>query len=273
MSQLAVCMVSAQGARSPRNLSLCALALHLSALGIVIHLSRAVLGPQYRAAALVVLTELGKLIVAGALALNEARGRTVTRRTRRCRPTRTRAMRAHLGARGGRRSARSRRRCSRRAGSGCCCPRSCSSSRTISHTSGSAICRCPRFVLSRLKVRLPLASRRLTAQIPTTAVFSVLLLSRRLERRQWASSEVLAPGVAAVQLTSAAARPAASAPAVFKAVAARMIHRLPQLVTKDPIVGIAAVVIQAISSAFASVFFENQLKQSTGTTSASGSSV
>ena len=99
-----------------------------------------------------------------------------------------------------------------------------------------------------------------------------MLLSRRLERRQWASLGVLAMGVAVVQLASAPARPTVD-PAVPKAIASRMIHRLPQLVTKDPIVGIAAVVIQAISSGFASVFFERQLKQRTATTSIGGNSV
>ena len=58
---------------TPRNTSLAALSVYLSVLGITIHLSREATGVQYRATALVVLTELGKLIVAGALAFNEAR--------------------------------------------------------------------------------------------------------------------------------------------------------------------------------------------------------
>ena len=73
-----------------------------------------------------------------------------------------------------------------------------------------------------------------------TALFSVLVLDKRLTNVQWLALAVLACGVLAVQGTAQGSHPAAAA--------------------DDPALGVAALVLAAVCTSFASVYFEKMLK-------------
>lgn len=110
------------------------------------------------------------------------------------------------------------------------------------------------------------------AQIPATAMCSVILLNRALSRQQWASLFVLTFGVGLVQLFSvtsasavqAAAAAAASATASAQAESTSSLDALAVHHDRGPnqALGLAAVVAACLSSGFASVYFERILKVS-----------
>lgn len=81
-------------------------------------------------------------------------------------------------------------------------------------------------------------------KILTTAVMSVLMLSKTISRLQWGSLVLLMAGVALVQIAPDAANKATSG---------------------NPMLGIFVVVLSCLSSAFAGVYFEKLLKNSTST--------
>jgi UDP-sugar transporter A1/2/3 len=82
-------------------------------------------------------------------------------------------------------------------------------------------------------------------KILTTAIFSVILLGRRLDVRQWLALGLLAVGVMLVQLQ----------PEKTTTIAA-------QVHSGTPLVGFLAVVIACVLSGFAGCYFERVLKQS-----------
>jgi len=99
-------------------------------------------------------------------------------------------------------------------------------------------------------------------KILTTAVFSVILLNKKLTARQWISLVLLTFGVALVQLPSHETiqqvivpdkLPPENVPSVIKAGG---------IFVQDHFVGLVAVLISCFSSGFAGVFYEKQLKAS-----------
>lgn len=100
---------------------------------------------------------------------------------------------------------------------------------------------------------------QITYQLKTllTALFSVCMLGRVLSRWQWLSQVALMAGIVLVQLNEAPAtstRPSATADAAPRRV----------------LLGLGAVVLAAISSAFASVYFEGLLKGKGGKSNGGG---
>ncbi len=97
-------------------------------------------------------------------------------------------------------------------------------------------------------------------KILTTAVFSVILLNKKLTARQWISLVLLTFGVALVQLPSHDKmrevidpdKLPENPPSIIKA----------GLFVQDHFVGLVAVLISCFSSGFAGVFYEKQLKAS-----------
>ena len=85
-------------------------------------------------------------------------------------------------------------------------------------------------------------------KILTTALFSVLLLKRRLNKKKWVALSLLAMGVGIVQLQSTAATGAGA-----KKHAAGEMHRIK---------GLAAVALACMTSGLAGVYFEMVLKGS-----------
>jgi hypothetical protein len=101
------------------------------------------------------------------------------------------------------------------------------------------------------------------AQILTTAFCSVLLLKRKLGKVQWLSLTLLAMGVAVIQLQAkpASSIPVTSQPLLTKPSISRdedtLDFELPEM---NQFLGICAVVLMALSSGFASTYFELVLK-------------
>ena len=79
-------------------------------------------------------------------------------------------------------------------------------------------------------------------KILTTALFSVLLLSKKLSGVQWGSLVALFVGVAMVQVSSKAVEKSSQ--------------------EQNQLLGLAAVVLSCLSSGFAGVYFEKMLKES-----------
>ena len=128
---------------------------------------------------------------------------------------------------------------------------------------------------------------QISYQIKTllTALLSVRMLGRSLSRWQWASQLLLMAGIVLVQLSeessraaAAAATAAAATSTAAAAAAAAEAHRLladaeapvpppppppPMAPPRNVALGMAAVLIAAFSSSFASVFFERILKEAT----------
>ena len=83
-------------------------------------------------------------------------------------------------------------------------------------------------------------------KILTTALFSVLMLGKKLSSLQWSSLVILFVGVALVQLQSAPPSGSSSTGA-----------------SQNRLLGLSAVVVSCLSSGFAGVYFEKMLKGST----------
>ncbi|XP_022667883.1 UDP-N-acetylglucosamine transporter-like isoform X2 [Varroa destructor] len=102
--------------------------------------------------------------------------------------------------------------------------------------------------------RLDAATYQVTYQLKilTTALFSVLLLKRRLSLQQWISLIMLMFGVALVQL-----------PADYKIGEGSSNEVDSSGMTLSRLVGLAAVLLASLSSGFAGAFYERLLKRST----------
>lgn len=98
--------------------------------------------------------------------------------------------------------------------------------------------------------RLDAATYQVTYQLKilTTALFSVLMLKRRLSIQQWVSLVLLMLGVALVQL-----------PSDYKLNADGQVN----FISLNRLVGLAAVLCASLSSGFAGVFYERLVKQAT----------
>jgi UDP-sugar transporter A1/2/3 len=88
------------------------------------------------------------------------------------------------------------------------------------------------------------------SKILWTALFSVLILGKRLSVNQWLSLAVLALGVIAVQGMESKPKPHAGQ-------ARRHRHAGPE---QNPLLGVGALVLAALCTSFASVYFERMLK-------------
>ena len=97
-------------------------------------------------------------------------------------------------------------------------------------------------------------------KILTTAVFSVILLNKKLTARQWISLVLLTFGVALVQLPSHDKMREVIDPDKLPENPPNIIKA--GLFVQDHFVGLVAVLISCFSSGFAGVFYEKQLKAS-----------
>jgi UDP-sugar transporter A1/2/3 len=121
---------------------------------------------------------------------------------------------------------------------------------------------------------------QITYQIKTllTALFSVCMLGRSLTRVQWLSQLVLMAGIVLVQLADMQPRAAPQQPATATAASAHGSSLVaPSPSPPDPSgarnlpLGLAAVLVAAVSSAFASVYFERVLKGTSAASKLAGS--
>ncbi|KAK9763466.1 hypothetical protein K7432_009817 [Basidiobolus ranarum] len=89
-------------------------------------------------------------------------------------------------------------------------------------------------------------------KILTTALFSVILLGKRLSRQKWFSLILLMVGVILVQL-----------PAATKSVSATIDEEEATILSmQTPLIGLIAVIAACLSSGFAGCYFEKMLKRS-----------
>ena len=109
---------------------------------------------------------------------------------------------------------------------------------------------------------------QITYQVKTllTALFSVALLGKTLTRMQWLSQLLLMAGIVLVQLSDAQPKAAAAARAAAggNGTLAGSIPPSPSpasATSRNVPLGLAAVLVAAVSSAFASVYFERLLKE------------
>ena len=94
---------------------------------------------------------------------------------------------------------------------------------------------------------MPLIQVSYQLKILTTAIFSVLMLSKHLSRLQWLSLFCLFAGVAIVQLQPQPGKTA-------------MTNETSISVQQSPMIGLAAIVTASVMSGFAGVYFERLLK-------------
>ncbi|KAK6172023.1 hypothetical protein SNE40_018425 [Patella caerulea] len=94
-------------------------------------------------------------------------------------------------------------------------------------------------------------------KILTTALFSVVFLSRRLTRRKWISLIILTLGISLVQLTKSKSCIADNDPACNNGDVSIGEHS-----DRSAFIGLLAVLIMCLSSGFAGVYFEKILKSS-----------
>ena len=113
---------------------------------------------------------------------------------------------------------------------------------------------------------------QITYQVKTllTALFSVVLLGKSLTRVQWLSQLLLMAGIVLVQLSDAHAKsPSSAGGAASTASPAPATASTPAATAgleqgRNLPLGLAAVIVAAVSSAFASVWFERLLKSDAG---------
>ncbi|CAD5226156.1 unnamed protein product [Bursaphelenchus xylophilus] len=97
-------------------------------------------------------------------------------------------------------------------------------------------------------------------KILTTALFTVLMLKRKLSLVQWGALATLAIGVAVVQTSAGkGASPAAVLNGTLITTTAKPINKAAE---QQPLIGFTAVVAAAIMSGFAGIYFEKILKGS-----------
>ena len=105
---------------------------------------------------------------------------------------------------------------------------------------------------------------QVTYQIKTllTALFSVALLGKTLTRVQWLSQCLLMAGIVLVQMGDSQAKPkVAAATAASADSAATPSPPTAAAASRNVLLGLVAVLVAAVSSAFASVYFERLLKE------------
>jgi len=95
------------------------------------------------------------------------------------------------------------------------------------------------------------------SKILWTALFSVVLLRKKLNLNQWLALVVLALGILAVQAVPSTPAPAPAAKPHHRGRA----HKVEdEVAAQNPLLGIGALVLAAVCTSFASVYFEKMLK-------------
>ncbi|CAD5218738.1 unnamed protein product [Bursaphelenchus okinawaensis] len=97
-------------------------------------------------------------------------------------------------------------------------------------------------------------------KILTTALFTVIMLKRRLSLVQWAALALLTVGVAIVQIS--AGKAPAPVVALNGTLVSTTIKPISKATEQQPLIGFSAVVTAAIMSGFAGIYFEKILKGS-----------
>merc|ERR1712196_379489 len=121
------------------------------------------------------------------------------------------------------------------------------------------------FAVSRLDTAVFQGTYQL--KILTTAIFSVLILNRKLSKKQWLALVLLVPGVALVQLSARDSHGPNSNVASKQGTQTDLAARPPahHLDFFRQASGLAAILAACITSGFAGVFFEKVLKGKKGT--------